>query len=285
MKAAYSLAICLFFTLSSFDITDPVTVSVTDKVKEVFQSTQEIRTMSYDFVRQERVRGKMHKNIASIKMTKVPHRVYFKESFPNNGLEVLYPHPEDDTKALVNPNGFPYVNMKLDPRGDIMMKNQHYSVLDAGYDGVISVLEYLFYKYKNEINNLVEYQGMTLVDGKTCDVIVMENPAFKYVNYAVSGGETLASIAKKYRLSEYMIKEKNSDLYLDDLKSGDVLKLPTDYSAKMKLFIDVDRRIPLRIDIYDEVGLFEKYEFKNVVLNPNFRDEEFLDTYSAYSFN
>ncbi|UXP33528.1 DUF1571 domain-containing protein [Reichenbachiella agarivorans] len=227
----------------------------------------------------------MMKSIAFIKMQKKPQRIYFRENFPNNGLEVLFPHPEDETKALVNPNGFPYMNVKLDPRGDIMTKNQHYTLLDVGYDGVVSVVEYLFYKYKNDLEKLVEYHGITLVDGHTCDLIIMQNPTFRYVNYPVAKGETISSIAKKYRLSEYMIKEKNRELYLDDLTPGTFIKLPTAYSAKMALYIDVDRRIPLRIDIYDDQGLYEKYEFRNVVLNPTFSDKEFLDTYKDYHFN
>lgn len=283
MKFKIVAALLACIVLTSFD--GGKKLSVTEKVKEVFKSTQEIRSMSYEFVRHERINGKMFENTAYIKMQKKPTKIYYKELAPNNGLEVLYPHPDDYLKALVNPNGFPYMNLKLDPKGEMMRRNQHYTLLDAGYDGVISVLEYLFYKYKNQINDLVDYKGLALVDGKTCDMIVMDNPHFKYVNYAVSGGETVASIAKKYRLSEYMIREKNKELYLDDLKSGDILRLPTDYSARMALYIDVDRRIPLKIEIYDEQGLFEKYEFKNVKLNPEFSDQEFLDTYSDYNFN
>ncbi|MBU2916081.1 DUF1571 domain-containing protein [Reichenbachiella agariperforans] len=283
MKIKFVLAIGILAILTSFD--GAVKLSVTEKVKAVFKSTQEIRSMSYDFVRHERINGKMYENTAFIKMQKKPTRIYYREASPNKGLEVLYPHPEDASQALVNPNGFPYVNMKLDPRGDLMTKNQHYSILDAGYDGVISVVEYLFYKYKNELDELVEYKGLTLYDGRTCDLVVMKNPSFQYINYPVSRGETVASIAKKYRLSEYMIKEKNRDMYMDELQEGSVIKLPTDYASKMALYIDVDRRIPLRIDIYDEVGLFEKYEFKNVTLNPGFKEVEFLDTFEGYSFN
>lgn len=283
MKSKIVLALCACIVLTSFD--DNSKLSVTEKVKEVFRSTQEIRTLSYELTRHERIAGRMHSNSSQIKMQKKPIKIYYRELTPNDGLEVLFPHPEDHNKALVNPNGFPYMNLKLDPRGEIMMKNQHYTILDAGYDGVIAVLEHLFYKYKGQINDMMKYQGMTLFDGHTCDMILMENNSFRYISYPVTSGETVRSIAKKYRLSEYMIREKNSNLYLNDLKEGDVLKLPTDYASKMKLYIDVERRIPLKVEIYDEKGLFEKYEFKNVVINPGFSDQEFLDTYQEYSFN
>ncbi len=260
--------------------------SVMDKVQGIFDSNRNIKSLEYEFIRTERIDGEQVENMAMVKFQKKPYQIYIREVYPNEGLEVLYPHPDDETMALVNPNGFPWMNVKLDPRGDIMTKGQHHTIFEGGFDYLISVVEYIFYKYKSNIEEYVSYEGITLFDGRTCDVIVMENPNFKYINYTVSKGETIASIAKKYHLSEYMISSLNDHLgFMTELTVGDVLRVPTDYASKMKFLVDRERQIPLRLEIYDEKGIFEKYEFKNVVINPTFVHDEFLMTFSDYSFN
>ncbi|UXX80447.1 DUF1571 domain-containing protein [Reichenbachiella carrageenanivorans] len=265
--------------------TDPSKTSAPDKVKQVFEATRQIESLKYELIRSERINGTFVENHLSIKMHRRPYKIYMKELMPNTGMEVLYPHPLDEKKALVNPNGFPWVNLKLDPKGELMKKDQHHTILEGGYDYVVSVMEYLFYKHKDGIDDLLNDHGTSQLNGQTCEIISMVNPNFGYHSHTVKKGESISSIALKNRLSEYMILEKNPSLGpFSQIEAGDILNLPTDYAAKMVLFIDQDRQIPLKLEVYDELGLFEKYEFRNVEIDPVLTDDEFSDGYTAYSF-
>lgn len=283
MKSSFWLvAISVSF---SFSFTDPSKMAVDQKVKQVFDATRQIESLKYDFVRTERINGKFESNESTVKMTRRPYKVYMKLQEPQKGVEVLYPHPIDEGRALVNPNGFPWINLKLDPKGDLMRRGQHHTILDCGYDHVVSVMEYLFYKHKNDIGKLLNDHGTAIVNGRMCEVISMINPDFGYNNHVVKKGESISSIALKNRLNEYLIYEKNDQLGLfSSIKEGDVIKVPTDYAAKMFLYIDTERQIPLKLEIYDELGLFEKYEFRNVEVNPELGEEEFSHGFTAYGF-
>ncbi|MEP2025037.1 MAG: DUF1571 domain-containing protein [Reichenbachiella sp.] len=283
MKSQFFLV--SLFAIISLSFTDPSIKSAPEKVKEVFVATRNIESLKYELIRSERINGSYVENHVSIKMHRRPYKIYIKELAPNTGLEVLYPHPLDEKKALVNPNGFPWVNLKLDPKGELMRKDQHHTILEGGYDYVVSVMEYLFYKHKDGISNLLNDHGTGTLNGQPCEIISMVNHNFTYHNHVVKKGESISSIALKNRLNEYMIYEKNKSMSLfGQIKEGDIIQLPSDYAAKMVLFIDQNRQIPLKLEVYDDQGLFEKYEFRNVEINPELTEEEFSDGFTAYNF-
>lgn len=268
-----------------FGFTDPANNKGISMMKDVFQATREIKSLTYEFHRTERIGGKMITNQAEVKMQRKPYKVYIREVFPNEGMEVLYPDPEETNKALINPNGFPWINLKLDPTGDLMRRNQHHTVMDGGYDYVVSVMEYFFYKYRGNLHEMVTYQSSVEWNGKTCDVVRMSNEKFQYVNYTVKNGESISSIATKFRLNEYMILQNNPGYgFLSDVQEGDVINLPSDYCSEMVLYIDQETSIPVVMQVFDDKGLFEAYEFRNLQINPEISEEEFSDTFTAYNF-
>jgi len=279
----------LFFALAALlfsGFTDSKKDLAIEKIKGLFSANKEISAMSYDFIRTERIDGKMVSNHTKVKMKKKPYSIYVQEVSPNPGVEILFPDPLDESKALINPNGFPWVNLRLDPMGDLMRSKQHHTVYEGGYDYIVDVMEYIFYKYRTRLPDIIFYDGMSVVDGRSCDMITLANPGFKYINYTVKKGETVSSIATKYRINEYMILEKNLGLSFSKvLRAGEVIKVPSDYSAKMTICLDRERQIPLSMKIYDDKGLFEHYEFKNVEINPALKAEEFSANFSAYRFN
>ena len=42
--------------------------------------------------------------------------------------------------------------------------------------------------------------------------------------------------------------------------------------------------LPARMEIYDDIGIYEVYEWYNVVVNPTFGPEEFNQDYAEYDF-
>jgi outer membrane lipoprotein-sorting protein len=259
--------------------------TVTEIAKAVFAKTKTIKTLTYTMKKTERIKGKQILQISSAKLNLNPLKVYLKQSFPKDGIEVLYVQGTNNNNALINPNGFPWFSVNLDPFGGTMRENQHHTLFNSGYDHVISILEHLYAKYNSQIESMTKIDGSVEWDGHHCWVISLNNPYFKYGNYTAQKGETLLTIAAKFKLSEHMILEKNPSVksYNESL-AGKTILIPNDYSSKMILYIDKVRMIPLVMKVYDNEGLYEHYEYTNVVINPVIKPEEFQSDYKDYHF-
>jgi len=222
---------------------------------------------------------------SSVKLSIDPFKVYLKQSYPKDGIEVLYVNGTNNNNALVNPNGFPWFSINLDPYGNTMRDNQHHTLMNSGYDHVVSILEHLYIKYNVQIESMTKMEGSTLWDNHPCWIISLTNPYFKYYNYTAAKGETVLTIANKNKLSEHMIMEKNPCIKsYTEVLTGKTVVIPNDYSSKMILYIDKVRMIPLLMKIYDNEGLYEQYEYTNVVINPVIKPEEFESDYEDYHF-
>lgn len=272
----------LVFT--SFKNTEPIE-SGYSIAKRMFEKTSSINSLTYTITKQERIKGKMTKQVSFTKMIKEPFKVYLRQQYPKAGTEILYVEGKNNNKALINPNGFPWINLKLNPREGIMRNNQHHTLFQSGFDHVVSILEFLSKKYNSEIENLVINNGIINYKNRDCYSISLSNPYFEYIDYTVSGNETVIDIATRYKLSAHMILEINNSIKdYDDIVAGQVIKIPNDYSPKMLLYVDKDKLIPVRMDIYDDKGLYEKYEYSEVKINPNIASEEFAQDYPEYGF-
>lgn len=279
----FTLLILLLF-ISGSTTSDKVPPGI-DVANIMFKKTKEIKTMVFVMKKFERLNGELVEQRSSVKLSREPFKVYSKQLYPKEGIEVLYVEGERGNKALINPNGFPWINLKLDPYGSIMREDQHHTILDAGYDLVVSILEFLVNKYRSEIDSIVTNKGSDTYNGKDCWIVEMQNPYFKYIDYTIKEGENIIHIAERYMLSEHMIVEKNpevDDFY--DVVAGQVIQIPNDYSPKMTIYIEKDRMVPLMMKIYDEKGLYEQYEYVDLKVDPAISPEEFSSDYEDYDF-
>lgn len=277
-------ALFLFvYILLSFTNSSAQTVS--EIAKATFAKTKSIKTITYTMKKIESIKGKPILQESSVKLNINPLKVYLRQSVPKDGIEVLYVSGTNNNHALVNPNGFPWFSVNLDPFGGTMRENQHHTLFNSGYDHVVSILEHLYVKYTVQIESMTKVEGSIAWDNHNCWIISLNNPYFKYGSYTAQKGETLLTIAGKYKLSEHMIMEKNPSIksYTESL-TGKTILIPNDYSSKMILYIDKARMIPLVMKVYDNEGLYEQYEYTNVVLNPVIKPEEFQSNYKDYHF-
>ena len=271
------------FVFSSFQIhNSPSAIQI---VKEMFARTKQIKTMSYTMRKKERIAGQFQSQESSVKLNVSPLKMYLKQSAPKQGLEVLYVAGENGNKALINTNGFPWVNVSLDPMGAVMRDHQHHTVFQSGYAHLMAILEHLTNKYQPELETIMTHATTENIDGHECWLITFSNPHFKYFKYTVAQKETILTIADKYKLSEHMIMERNPIIgNYEDVKPGQIIELPNDYSNKLELYVDKVRMIPLVMKVYDDKGLYEYYEYSNVKLNPVLSADDFNKNNSAYGF-
>ena len=253
--------------------------------QKTFLTTKTIKTLRYEMRKEERINGKMQVQVSFVKLNRNPYQVYMRQLSPKKGLEVLYNTEENDGKALVSPNGFPWITLKMDPESSTMRKNQHHTTKDAGFDLVIRILESLFEKYNSEIGRMLELEPDVIHDNRPCYQIVFTNDQFRYLDYQVKGGENILSIARKFNISAYLILEKNKsvDGYYD-VSAGDKILIPNDYSPRMELLIDKTRHVPLSIKVFDEHGIFEYYRYSSVEINPPLSAEDFSGENDNYGF-
>ncbi|HEX2901359.1 MAG TPA: DUF1571 domain-containing protein, partial [Bacteroidia bacterium] len=69
-----------------------------------------------------------------------------------------------------------------------------------------------------------------------------------------------------------------------DLKPGQVITVPTVYGKESVFMIDTENFLPIVQIIHDDKGLFEKYEYHNLKVNPRFNSAEFTKDYPDYKF-
>jgi len=254
-------------------------------IRTVFEQTKKIERISYTMKKQERFNGEMITQQTAVKVVNVPFQVYLKQEFPKVGLEVLYVNGKNNNNAIINTNGFPWVNLTMNPMGSVMRDKQHHTLLKSGYTHVISILEHLEKKYDAAFNSLIKNHGEVIFDGKPCWKIVLNNPHFKYYFYTIMESETILTIADRDKLSEYMILELNPKVSdYSSVKPGQRIKVPNDYSPLLELYIEKKRMIPLMMKVQDEKGLYELYEYYKVELNPIYQKDEFDKNFSEYNF-
>ena len=242
----------------------------------MFKAVDDLKSLKFVLRNSERIDGTMLSGEQFVKMSKAPFKCYILMLKPTVGAEVLYADGKNNNLAIYNPNAFPYFKLNLDTYGSLMRKNNHHTIHEMGFDYIKSILEYIYSKDKS----VFKYNGIKYISGKAYYKITVFIPNFTSDNYCFYYNETILSVARRYKLSEYKILELNPDI--DDFNYGSQGKniiIPNYYAKKLELYIDKNNYMPVIQNIYDEKGLFEQYNYQKLEINPVFPDIEFSPEY------
>jgi hypothetical protein len=252
-------------------------------VMDMFDSSKKINTVRYTLKSIERVQNKMASATTKVKIQMQPRKVYLINV--NNKLEILYNENELNDKCLVKPHVFPYFTMTLYPLGNLMRKNQHFTILDVGFDFAVKTIAIALSKEKGELGKHLSNKGKVEKNGRVCYLMIYENDKFSYDDYVVQKRETVSSIAAKFTVNDYMIRTKNNlyDNY-GYLKEGALIYIPNYYCRKAIFYIDEKTMLPISLNIYDEVGFFESYDFYDIKINEQIPEIEFTRNFKEYRF-
>jgi len=272
------IAYCLLLTAYSL----PSPSSCKELLQSTIASVEKIQTLKFYLKCNERFNGKLIAIESQIKMNASPKKIYVYLKGP----EVLWLEGKNNGDAFVNPDGFPFMNLNLDPLGSIMRENQHHTVLEVGFNYFADIIKSTLSIAGEKFDDYYKCGGTLAWNGYECYLITAEYPDFKYVDYTVQKGETLVSIGRKLKVSDYMLLEINSGKVntYNDVKPNQKIKVPNVYAKKMILYIDKELLIPRVIKVYDEKGLFESYEYHDLQVNIKIPDEEFTKDYKGYGF-
>lgn len=240
-----------------------------------------LKSMRFHMKVIERIKGKQMNYGSKGKYVRSPRKIYLDLTGP----EVLWKEGWNNGQALVNPGGFPYFNLNLDPYGSIMRDGQHHTIFEIGFEYFHNILGNALKVTGPQFNKYFKLVGSTTWNGHDCWLITLEYPEFGMVDHTVKKGENLLKIGKEKFVAEYMILEANpkiKDFY--DIKPGQVIRIPNAYARKTTVMVDKKMLLPVNSKIYDDKGLFESYEYHMIQPNAKIAEEEFTKNYKGYKF-
>ncbi|HXC03356.1 MAG TPA: DUF1571 domain-containing protein [Bacteroidia bacterium] len=269
---------------SSFRNSRPAQVQEVVNAKTIMdnmsKSAQALSTLSFNLKIQERVNGKFRNSLSSVKLQRKPRKIYMKL----NGPEVLFVEGWNEGKVLVNPAGFPYINLNLDVNSGTLHKDQHHTLNEVGYDFLTDIIRDAIQRCGSKFDDYFKYEGETTWNTIPCYQVKVTDLDYKFITYIVGKGETLISIARKLKLSEFKLGELNKISDYGAVKEGKALVIPSSYARMTELIIDKKTWLPLSTKVYDNNGLFEAYEYLNLKINPGFAADEFSKDFKGYGF-
>ena len=257
--------------------------------KEVFDkmmfAMSDAKAYSFVLDIQERIKGKFRYDEYIVKLQANPYKAYVYSINPNPGAEGLLIKGENNERACINPNRFPFITLNLSPYSMILRKNHQYTFWQLGFNFIGSVLKDYQKKFGPSFYSHLQLDNDTIIKGKHFYRIVITQINFHFTDYTVKKGETIVTISQKLLVNDYMILEANPGCkHFDDVKAGDVIKVPSVFGKKIELYIDKINFLPLVQIIYDNKGLYSRIEFSSFVLNPGFTELDFSKNNKKYGF-
>jgi hypothetical protein len=220
------------------------------------------------------------------KISVSPRKSYMKMvTDPNKGTEILYAEGERSNKALVNPGRF-LPTISLSPYSSLLTKDQHHTILSAGFSYVAKIVAEGVRKAdaQQRFEDAFKYAGDVTWNGKNCYKLIIEDPTYTRTTYTAQKGENMFNIAAKLLVPEYSMVEMDGVKNFEEDLGGKKLTVPNNYAKKTVMYIDKENFFPIFQEVSDEKGVFERYSFFNLVVNPNFKTDEFTKGYSEYNF-
>ncbi len=250
----------------------------------VITAISKINTLKFTILKKERVNGVYKDGETFMKIQHRPFKDYSKIlSAKNKGMEVLYVTGKNGGDALINMNGFPFVNLNLDPKGTRMTENQHHVVFHSGLEYFGKILKNIRDRYKEKL--IITATPNSTLKGMTGTKVEVTVPDFGYIKYTSPQDETIINLADRLYLNPRIICDKNTThpSFTSIVKKGTSIQVPNAYCKKAIFFINKNN-VPFSQHIYDEKGLFEEYIYTNLIVNPTFAADEFDEDYKDYGF-
>jgi outer membrane lipoprotein-sorting protein len=249
------------------------------------QAMDHLVTVSARLKRTERIAGALESGDLRFKLNSKPRKIYIYNLAPDAGAELLYVDGWNGNKVFVHPNKFPWVNISLQMNSGELLDKQHHNMNALGFDFTNGIVKHLLKEYNDDFDEFVKYGGKEKWYGKMLDVIKITYREYKFENYTVLAGEDLLKIENKLKVPAYKILELNSSMDdFFDVKAGQVIKVPNVYGKEFIIMVDPDNHLPVVQIIKDDKGLFEKYEYSEVKVNPRFSTLEFSEDNEGYGF-
>jgi len=278
----FTAAVCMNYSASA---ADSQTRTIVNKMIAAMES---YKTCFYTMKSEERLPDMKDLRGGEIftKINETPKKVYMKMTAdPNKGTEVLYVTGENSGKATVKSTKL-FFSISLAPTGSMLTKDQHHTLLSTGFRLVARIVGAGVKRAdeQGKFDVVFKYAGDVTWNGRSCYKLIIEDPTWTYTTYKALKGETLLTLASKLLISEYSIADLNGIKSFEDDLGGRTLKVPTSYAKKSVFYIDKENNFPVFQELTDDRGVFERYQFFNLKINPEFKANEFTKGFDGYNF-
>ncbi len=244
----------------------------------MLDSIRNIKTLSFHIKAFERIEGNYLTAESQIKISSKPHIIYFRNE--KKKISILWQEGLNGGNALVKSKMSLGAALSLDPYGNLMRKNQHYTIHELGFDYFARVFSAALLKDKANMNKSLAYAGKQKLRDKNCYVLIYEDKNFGYFDYKTGKNESVSGIALKFNANDYAIRSKNNlHSFYGSIKEGTLLKIPNNYCKKIILHLDEVTMLPINMTSYDDLGLYENYEYSKTEVNKKITKEEFSQFY------
>lgn len=281
MKIFFCISL-LFYSLVLSAQNNPIKTIL----QKMYDAEDKLYSAKFTLYSAERLKdGKMFLSERFIKLKMNPKKIYFYSVKPNPGTEIIWKEGWNENKMLVSPGSFPYVTFSMKPNNSIARKDSHHPITDTGFEYVTSLVKYYQETFGEKFYKYISIADTVMWDNHSCILLIFDFKEYAEVNYKVLRNEDILTIAKKFHLNDYSIMILNPSINdFEDVKVGQIIKIPNFYGRKIEFYVDRKTGLPLKQLIYDQKGLLEKYEMKSFILNPSFKPEEFTPEYKDYRF-
>lgn len=279
----YALLLYFLFIISVIGWAQKEEVDAVNVLRQVVTQSKQIKTLRYHAIMNERIKGKMVQKDSYFKINTSPLKIYVSQSFLGIKIDALYVEGWNNNQLLVATVGFPWIQLNLDPKGSRVRDNHHHTIFEAGFGYFASVIDQLLSEHLDKIT--IRYLGPSKINNRDCQKIQIIVNHYQIIPYTVKPGETLPSIAKQKLINDYKILELNPEIDgYDDVRAGQVIKIPNLYAKMMYLYVDKRTLLPAQIELHDEKGLYAIYGYNDVIINAPFAPDEFDKSYKNYHF-
>lgn len=253
-------------------------------IDKMLAAADQVKGIKFMIKTKERFGQKYVDKRTYMKIYNSPYQMYLKDQ--DTGVELIYINGWNSNKCFINPNGFPWTNVSFGPFTDRVRENQHHTIFEAGFWYLSKTMRGLIKRIndeKRDYNKYFKYLGESSWGGVSYYKLSLVNDEFAYENLTLTKDETPREIALRLNLNEALIEAKNG-IGHGKIKAGTTIKVPNTFAKKVELFLDKTTYLPYVQVVYDDTGVFEQYEFSNVVINPTFAADEFATTFKEYGF-
>ena len=254
-------------------------------LNNMFDSIYHLEHVKFEMVSYERIEGVLQKNSAMAYVQYEPKKIFLRGFRQNGELanEILYIEGQNNNKTLISPNGFPYINLNLDPLGSTMRHNRHLTILDAGGRYLVDMLKLGLKQYKESGDSTNRFYITR--EGPGLLKLVVSNPDYEFKPYSVLQNEQIREIAFKLGIPGYKLIEINKEVDdFEDLSEGQVILIPNFYAKKFELIIREKDFVPMHINIFDDLGLYSSYDYIYFDTHPIINNQTFNSDNPAYTF-
>lgn len=261
MQRIVIISFCLLCFIPSVFGQSPTLTTVINKLE---QSIQQLSNYQFDFSSRERFPNGYTEGSGTVQLYFDPIIIKMKQTAPLKDTELLYDSGKNKDKILVKPKGLPK-GLLLSPNAPKIRKHSHHSILDIGFQNVLDFLKHSQALYGDQFEQMVTIHSAKTLDGKNC-LLLSINLTNKTVTEQITVEQTISikTLAKQRHISEYKIMELNNLKSYRKIQAGTTLNLPKHYAHSIDLYLDKSTFLPITQIIYDESGLLEHYDYRNI---------------------